>query len=495
MSAPLLEALTLWREYRHPALSALLLQLEDPAPPMEPTTALTQAGLAKELTDRLLSATDASRGPILAAFKAFAANALPSNLWPELKRWAPHEPADFRLAALALELLTRPDALREVTHKVAEALLNIIAVHGDRSHVAPITQWARTQRHWGRERDAAAARRALSARDERTPPPMTLQQFAGAEKRRALVAVTGEGDALYAAILERPDDDGLRLAWADWLLERGDERGELIVLQMSHGKGRVSAVARARERFLLQRYRLPLLGPLERWVALGSVRFRRGLPASVELTSRAPPALPEFRLLEGLGFRGQPVPDLQLPALRQARGVRLQDLEALLDRAPRLELLGLHFNGVDALPGLGARPATLLRHLEVHCSSDLLPRVRALVAAPCFTALESLTFDLGAWGPWLALSAAELGELPPQLREVRVKRDGRGSVRYRLRDGVFSELRLERNTLEDLRRVLEAFGAPLEALVVRLDPQRVSRAQLEAALAALPSRPAVLEVT
>jgi uncharacterized protein (TIGR02996 family) len=35
-------------------------------------------------------------------------------------------------------------------------------------------------------------------------------------------------DAFIQAILESPDDDGLRLIYADWLQERDDPRGELL---------------------------------------------------------------------------------------------------------------------------------------------------------------------------------------------------------------------------------------------------------------------------
>ena len=38
-------------------------------------------------------------------------------------------------------------------------------------------------------------------------------------------------DAFFQAILETPDDDLPRLAYADWLEERGDPRGEFIHLQ------------------------------------------------------------------------------------------------------------------------------------------------------------------------------------------------------------------------------------------------------------------------
>src|SRR5436309_12537299 len=39
-------------------------------------------------------------------------------------------------------------------------------------------------------------------------------------------------DAFLQAVLERPDDDGPRLMYADWLAERGDVRGEFIHLQL-----------------------------------------------------------------------------------------------------------------------------------------------------------------------------------------------------------------------------------------------------------------------
>ncbi|MBA3541481.1 MAG: TIGR02996 domain-containing protein [Deltaproteobacteria bacterium] len=36
---------------------------------------------------------------------------------------------------------------------------------------------------------------------------------------------------LIAAVAEAPDDDAPRLVYADWLMERGDPRGELVALQ------------------------------------------------------------------------------------------------------------------------------------------------------------------------------------------------------------------------------------------------------------------------
>ena len=45
-----------------------------------------------------------------------------------------------------------------------------------------------------------------------------------------------ERDALLRTIRERPDDDGPRLVYADWLEEHGDPRGEFIRIQCQLAK-------------------------------------------------------------------------------------------------------------------------------------------------------------------------------------------------------------------------------------------------------------------
>jgi uncharacterized protein (TIGR02996 family) len=44
--------------------------------------------------------------------------------------------------------------------------------------------------------------------------------------------VRSDEEALVAAIRARPDDDEPRLVYADWLSERGDRRGKIIVLAL-----------------------------------------------------------------------------------------------------------------------------------------------------------------------------------------------------------------------------------------------------------------------
>jgi uncharacterized protein (TIGR02996 family) len=55
-------------------------------------------------------------------------------------------------------------------------------------------------------------------------------------------------DALLAAVIAAPDDDGPRLVLADYLIQRGDPRGELIVVQCKLARDGLRADLRAQER-------------------------------------------------------------------------------------------------------------------------------------------------------------------------------------------------------------------------------------------------------
>ena len=100
-----------------------------------------------------------------------------------------------------------------------------------------------------------------------------------------------EADAAHAArarmiaeIVARPDDDGPRLVYADWLLERGDPRGEFIQVQCANAARPTVALA-AREAELLeahgQRWGAHLLPDAHEW------HFARGFVASVARCDRA----------------------------------------------------------------------------------------------------------------------------------------------------------------------------------------------------------------
>lgn len=97
-----------------------------------------------------------------------------------------------------------------------------------------------------------------------------------------------EGEALYRAILEQPDDDAPRLVWADWLDEHGDpDRAEFVRLQcewaaLDPGDPRQDA--------LWDRWSHVLGRNRGRWAAgLGTAArnhgFWRGLPDWFDLTT------------------------------------------------------------------------------------------------------------------------------------------------------------------------------------------------------------------
>lgn len=94
---------------------------------------------------------------------------------------------------------------------------------------------------------------------------------------------TKNAESLFEAITAAPDDDDARLIYADVLSEKGDDRGEFIVLQVERAAGRGSA-ERAdleREKFIktkrFKEFQLPLAA------AADQVIFERGFPVEVRL--------------------------------------------------------------------------------------------------------------------------------------------------------------------------------------------------------------------
>lgn len=76
---------------------------------------------------------------------------------------------------------------------------------------------------------------------------------------------------LYQKVYENPGDDAARLVLADALLEAGDVRGELIMLQFQ-----THALARKRAKKLIDRHRAHFLGPLSGVVLHGSDEWEHG---------------------------------------------------------------------------------------------------------------------------------------------------------------------------------------------------------------------------
>jgi uncharacterized protein (TIGR02996 family) len=168
-------------------------------------------------------------------------------------------------------------------------------------------------------------------------------------------AKPASGDDLLAAIYASPDDDQLRLVYADWLLERGDPRGEFITLQFRKHRGEaLSEADQKREAQLLKKHVKDWLGPLygvtrkdDRVLARGFLEacvFQPRNPASALAADH--PSWATVRDVEvangGTNDSGESV--LARPAMRHMRILRHCDgplLEAILER-PEFELEELH---------------------------------------------------------------------------------------------------------------------------------------------------------
>jgi uncharacterized protein (TIGR02996 family) len=89
-----------------------------------------------------------------------------------------------------------------------------------------------------------------------------------------------------AEIWADPNDDGPREVFADWLIERGDPRGELITLQLARARGTVSEAGARRERVLLVANIRTWLGPLDPVISKSRCYFERGFVARCEVVWR-----------------------------------------------------------------------------------------------------------------------------------------------------------------------------------------------------------------
>lgn len=124
-------------------------------------------------------------------------------------------------------------------------------------------------------------------------------------------------DKVYAA----PFDDGPRLVYADWLLEQGSQRGELIMLQYKSATHGLSPDERKREKELIEVNVREWLGPLFDVLDYRDTVFARGFLSACTawLPDNPDPALlerPEWSTVERIGG------DLRAILYLAARGVR-----------------------------------------------------------------------------------------------------------------------------------------------------------------------------
>src|SRR5438067_6273691 len=136
-------------------------------------------------------------------------------------------------------------------------------------------------------------------------------------------------------IIENPDDDAVRLIFADWLDERQDPRGEFIRIQVARARPDVDELRQvknwSREQELLGAFEQDWVAPLRPWVR--EWRFLRGFVEWVRIPA-------EYALGEGRKvFARTPIRDARFnEATEHVRGL------AAAPELGRLRSLDLGYN-------------------------------------------------------------------------------------------------------------------------------------------------------
>ena len=104
--------------------------------------------------------------------------------------------------------------------------------------------------------------------------------------------------ALFAAVCAAPADDGPRLVYADALQEKGDPRGEYIVLACKHERGELDGKGRGRMRALLAANKDKWMQPLDPALkSIGPQEFKRGFLARCRIVGVAMVGEPRIRAI------------------------------------------------------------------------------------------------------------------------------------------------------------------------------------------------------
>lgn len=305
-----------------------------------------------------------------------------------------------------------------VYHKIWTAIFRELRRHGDvrtraRLEAIPVTHDA----HVGfvsRIRTAIEALPADLPASEEEARRIGLAR--GAIERLKLdepsapAKATGRDEAaLLADVAAHPEDDATRLVLADLWLERGDVRGELVRLQIENLRSEKPLVKNlTREKQLVKKHLLELLGPLEPIVDRKTAQFSRGFlsHADVKLKTKEQRALvghPLLSTIESLGTRELAlIRHPSMKALRTVRGLPWKVFVELAQGAP--------------LPDL--------RRIEIECvASDPANRsVDSLAGLPNVTEIVA---DVSALGgnytsdPWSWLLYEAHGELGLRGFELR----------------------------------------------------------------------------
>jgi uncharacterized protein (TIGR02996 family) len=196
-------------------------------------------------------------------------------------------------------------------------------------------------------------------------------------------------ESFMKAILEAPDDDALRLVYADWLEERGDPRGEFIRIQIARadaeGDTRTNHVLLPREKELRGEHGGVWAGPVRDLVS--NWEFHRGLLEEVTINARS--------FIEKGEVVLRLAPFVRRVRLRDSADV-MPELAAspLLARIRDLDLVGDGLDDLAAEMLANSEHVGSLHVLRLRMNGLQTDAVRALARSPNLSALVEL--DLAA---------------------------------------------------------------------------------------------------
>ncbi len=167
-------------------------------------------------------------------------------------------------------LVAKLEPGRYITLGAFAPLWKAFAASRDPRAIAPLRAWCARASHPTRRAQAA---KVIAALEKEFPKVPELT-----DRENALLGKADDDDAreaeMLAAVWASPNDDGPRLVYADFLHERGDPRGELIVLQCQK---ELDAKGRGRARVLIADHGIQWLAPLAPAVLeTKPIKFERG---------------------------------------------------------------------------------------------------------------------------------------------------------------------------------------------------------------------------
>ncbi|MGZ3456530.1 MAG: hypothetical protein ACXVEF_43395, partial [Polyangiales bacterium] len=163
--------------------------------------------------------------------------------------------------------------------------------------------------------------------------------------------------ALFAEMIEKPQDDAVRLVLADVYTERGDVRGELVTLQIKNERAeKPAAKDEKREKQILKQHLLELLGPLEPVIDRKTCRFSRGFLQHAEVKFKTAAQRrellehPHLSTLESIATREMAL-IRKLPLLHTVSGASWKSLVELAHGEPLPKIRRVEVETTIADPG------------------------------------------------------------------------------------------------------------------------------------------------